>query len=88
MREYARPAMEDRETVEVYDEERELDNVYKMDEEREIDNEYRMNEEMKETMDDDEYKKQTIRICSETEYVTIAMMKMNIKLPTPTQYDG
>eukprot|EP00971_Amphidinium_carterae_P290053 5759226-Amphidinium_carterae.1 len=88
MRECTRPAMEDRETVDVYDEERETDNVYKMDEEKEIDNEYRMIEEIEEAMDDNEDKQQTLRLCSETDDVTVAMIKMNIKLPTPTQYDG
>eukprot|EP00971_Amphidinium_carterae_P119666 2370848-Amphidinium_carterae.1 len=41
-------------------------------------------------MDDNEDKQQTLRLCSETETddVTIAMLKMNIKLPTPTMYDG
>eukprot|EP00971_Amphidinium_carterae_P257191 5105949-Amphidinium_carterae.2 len=76
MRECARPATEDKETVEEYSEE------------REIDNEYRMNEEKYETIDDNEDKQQTLRLCRETDDVTIAMMKMNIKLPTPTQYDG
>eukprot|EP00971_Amphidinium_carterae_P222675 4419275-Amphidinium_carterae.1 len=59
-----------------------------MDDEREIDNEYRMNEEMEETMENNEYKQQTLRLCDETDEVTIAMLKMNIKLPTPTMYDG
>eukprot|EP00971_Amphidinium_carterae_P131405 2602654-Amphidinium_carterae.1 len=59
-----------------------------MDEERELDSEYRMNEEIEETMECNEYMQQTLRLCNETEEVTIAMMKMNIKLPTPTMYDG
>eukprot|EP00971_Amphidinium_carterae_P118123 2340233-Amphidinium_carterae.1 len=32
---------------------------------------------MKETMDDHEDKQQTLRLCSETDDVTIAMLKMN-----------
>eukprot|EP00971_Amphidinium_carterae_P280633 5571070-Amphidinium_carterae.1 len=31
---------------------------------------------------------QTLRLGNETEELTIAMLKMNIKLPTPTVYDG
>eukprot|EP00971_Amphidinium_carterae_P149813 2969943-Amphidinium_carterae.1 len=69
-------AMEDRETVEEYIEEQKIDNVYRMDEEK------------YETINDNEDKQQTLRLCSETEDVTVGMMKMNIKLPTPTQYDG
>eukprot|EP00971_Amphidinium_carterae_P230264 4569841-Amphidinium_carterae.1 len=45
-------------------------------------------EEKYETINDSEDKQQTLRLCRETEDVTIGMMKMNIKLPTPTQYDG
>eukprot|EP00971_Amphidinium_carterae_P348494 6490520-Amphidinium_carterae.4 len=74
-------AMEDRETVEEYNEEM-----------REIDNAYRMDDEKYETINDNEDKQQTLRLCRETEDVTIGMLKsflkMNIKLPTPTQYDG
>eukprot|EP00971_Amphidinium_carterae_P131639 2607110-Amphidinium_carterae.1 len=88
MRKCARLVTKDRETVEVYEEEREIDNVYEMDEEREIDNEYRMNEEMEEPMEYSEYKQQTLRLYNEIGKVTIAMLKMNIKLPTPTMYDG
>eukprot|EP00971_Amphidinium_carterae_P346114 6487400-Amphidinium_carterae.1 len=70
-------AMEDRETVEEYSEEmREIDNVYRMDDEKHG------------TINDNEDKQQTLRLCSETEVVTICMMKMTIKLPTLTQYDG
>eukprot|EP00971_Amphidinium_carterae_P249023 4943080-Amphidinium_carterae.1 len=47
-----------------------------------------MNEGKYETRDDNEDKQQTLRLCREADDVTIAMMKMNIKLPTPTQYDG
>eukprot|EP00971_Amphidinium_carterae_P277546 5508466-Amphidinium_carterae.1 len=69
-------ATEDRETVEEYNEEREIDNEYS-----EID-------EFKETMEYSEYKQQTLRLCNEMEEMTIAMIKMNIELPTPTMYDG
>eukprot|EP00971_Amphidinium_carterae_P241508 4795291-Amphidinium_carterae.1 len=66
-------AMEDRETVEEYIEEmREIDNVCKMDDEK------------YETINDNEDKQQTLRLCREIEDVTIGMLKMNIKLPTPT----
>eukprot|EP00971_Amphidinium_carterae_P085671 1695376-Amphidinium_carterae.1 len=69
-------ATEDRETVEEYNEEREIDNAYS-----EID-------EFKETMEYSEHMQQTLRLCNEMEEMTIAMIKMNIKLPTPTMYDG
>eukprot|EP00971_Amphidinium_carterae_P230986 4583616-Amphidinium_carterae.1 len=88
MRKSARLVTKDREIVEVYEEEREIDNVYKDEEERKLDNECRMNEDIEETMEHSEYKQQTLRLCSEPDEVTIAMLKMYIKLPTPTMYDG
>eukprot|EP00971_Amphidinium_carterae_P144362 2861096-Amphidinium_carterae.1 len=69
-------AMEDRETVEEYSEE------------REIDNECSESDEFKETMEYSEYMQQTLRLCSEMEEMTVAMVKMNLKLPKPTLYDG
>eukprot|EP00971_Amphidinium_carterae_P027832 548678-Amphidinium_carterae.1 len=71
-------ATEDRETVEEYNEERG----------REIDNEYIELDEFKETMEYSEYTQQTLMLCNETEEMTVAMIKMNLKLPTPTLYDG
>eukprot|EP00971_Amphidinium_carterae_P257891 5119023-Amphidinium_carterae.1 len=38
-------------------------------------------------MDDDEYN-QTIRFCNETDEFMVHMIKMNIKLPNPTAFDG
>eukprot|EP00971_Amphidinium_carterae_P189435 3760424-Amphidinium_carterae.1 len=70
-------ATEDRETVEEY-----------IEETREIDNEYRMIDEKYETSDDNENEYQTLRMYDEYKEGTVGMMKMNIKLPTPTQYDG
>eukprot|EP00971_Amphidinium_carterae_P080684 1596143-Amphidinium_carterae.1 len=70
-------AMEDKKTVDEYSEEM-----------REIDNVYRMADDKYETINDNEDVQQTLRLCRETEDVTINMLKMNIKVPTPTQYDG
>eukprot|EP00971_Amphidinium_carterae_P293649 5829959-Amphidinium_carterae.1 len=82
-RESGSDATEDRETIGEYNEERERE----IDNEFELSNEYNEIEENKETMEYSEYV-QTIRICSETNYNTIHMIKMNIKLPNPTVYDG
>eukprot|EP00971_Amphidinium_carterae_P345521 6486525-Amphidinium_carterae.2 len=65
-----------------------MDNVYEKDEMRKVDNEYREIDEFKETMEYSEYTQQTLRLSNEMEEMTIAMIKMNIKLPTPTVYDG
>eukprot|EP00971_Amphidinium_carterae_P028907 568601-Amphidinium_carterae.1 len=51
------------------------------EETREMHNEYRM-------IDDNENKYQTLRMYSECKDGTVGMMKMNLKLPTPTHYDG
>eukprot|EP00971_Amphidinium_carterae_P180454 3579236-Amphidinium_carterae.1 len=66
MRECARPAMEDRETVEEV-EMREIDNEFEEVEMREnqIDNEYKDIDEFEETNEYGEYKQQTLRLCSE-----------------------
>eukprot|EP00971_Amphidinium_carterae_P269520 5346615-Amphidinium_carterae.1 len=47
-----------------------------------------MIEEKYETSDDNEIEYQIVRMHSEYKEGTIRMLKMNIKLPTPTQYDG
>eukprot|EP00971_Amphidinium_carterae_P299939 5958689-Amphidinium_carterae.1 len=39
-------------------------------------------------MEYSEYMQQTLRLYSETEEMTVAMIKTNLKLPTPTLYDG
>eukprot|EP00971_Amphidinium_carterae_P011806 232590-Amphidinium_carterae.1 len=78
MRESGSGAMEDRETVEEYSEVREIDSEF------EIVNEYNERNDIKETT---EYI-QTIRLCSETNDKMVHMIKMNIKLPNPTVYDG
>eukprot|EP00971_Amphidinium_carterae_P280882 5576363-Amphidinium_carterae.1 len=70
-------AMDDRETVEVY-----------MEETEEMYNVYRMADEKYETFDDNEDEYRTLQICDKTNDETIGMIKMNLKLPTPTQYDG
>eukprot|EP00971_Amphidinium_carterae_P047587 937276-Amphidinium_carterae.1 len=46
-----------------------------------------MIDEKYEASDDDEDKFQTLRICNENNDETVGMLKMNLKLPTPTQYD-
>eukprot|EP00971_Amphidinium_carterae_P309876 6157764-Amphidinium_carterae.1 len=61
--------------------------MFEYNEEREIGNEYNEIVEIEETMDDDEYN-QTMRFCSDTDEMTVHMVKMNIKLPNPTQFDG
>eukprot|EP00971_Amphidinium_carterae_P018574 366481-Amphidinium_carterae.1 len=60
---------------------REIDNRYM------IGDEYIEMEENKETEKDSEYD-QTMRFCSETDEMTAHMIKMNIKLPNPTAFDG
>eukprot|EP00971_Amphidinium_carterae_P280717 5572963-Amphidinium_carterae.1 len=76
-----RDAMEDRETM------------FELKEEREIDNEYMTGSEYNEIEDNKETEKyseydQTMRFCSETDKITVHMIKMNIKLPNPTAFDG
>eukprot|EP00971_Amphidinium_carterae_P240118 4767219-Amphidinium_carterae.1 len=56
-------------------------------EEREIDSEYIEMEENNEMQEYSEYK-QTVRFCSETNDMKVHMIKMNIKLPNPTAFDG
>eukprot|EP00971_Amphidinium_carterae_P195023 3870013-Amphidinium_carterae.1 len=70
-------ATDDRETVEEFNEEtREIDNVCRM-----IDEKY-------ETSDDNEDEYQTLMVCDEENDETVGMIKMNLKLPTPTLCDG
>eukprot|EP00971_Amphidinium_carterae_P264948 5255718-Amphidinium_carterae.1 len=70
-------ATDDRETVEEFNEEmRETYNVYRM-----IDEKY-------EASDDNVDKFQTLRFCNKNNDETVGMLKMNLKLTTPTQYDG
>eukprot|EP00971_Amphidinium_carterae_P132472 2623819-Amphidinium_carterae.2 len=47
-----------------------------------------MIEEKYETSDDNEVEYQTVRMYSEYKEGTIGMLKMNIKLPTPSTYAG
>eukprot|EP00971_Amphidinium_carterae_P008023 158709-Amphidinium_carterae.1 len=75
-------AMDDRETVEEYNEVREINSEFK------IGNEYKEIDEIEEMMEHSEYMTQTLRLCSETNEMTVHMIKMNIKLPNPTVYDG
>eukprot|EP00971_Amphidinium_carterae_P264671 5250021-Amphidinium_carterae.1 len=63
-----------------YNEEREIDNEFKLV------SEYSETDENKEMMEYNEYV-QTIMLCSETDKITVHMIKMNIKLPNPTMYD-
>eukprot|EP00971_Amphidinium_carterae_P281971 5597486-Amphidinium_carterae.1 len=49
---------------------------------------YRIDDEKYETINDYEDVQQTLRLYIDTDDVTIGMLKMNIKLPTPNQYDG
>eukprot|EP00971_Amphidinium_carterae_P042605 837697-Amphidinium_carterae.1 len=53
----------------------------------ELVNEYREMDENTETMEYNEYV-QTMMFCSETDDVTVRMIKMNIKLPNLTLFDG
>eukprot|EP00971_Amphidinium_carterae_P196426 3897724-Amphidinium_carterae.1 len=60
MRKCARPATDDRETVEEYTEVRQIDNEFEIVEMREIDNENSEIDEFKETREYSEYKQQTL----------------------------
>eukprot|EP00971_Amphidinium_carterae_P044296 871229-Amphidinium_carterae.1 len=55
-----------------------------IEETRETYNERRMIDEKYETSDDNEVEYQTVRMYSKYKEGTIGMMKLNIKLPTPT----
>eukprot|EP00971_Amphidinium_carterae_P206088 4090113-Amphidinium_carterae.1 len=77
MRESAGLTMEDRETEEKYDKEM-----------SETINVYRISDETHDAINDNEDMEQVVRLCSEIKDMTVNKLKMNIKLPMPSQYDG